>query len=188
VASGLRSAIALLLAVLLSEAPFASSAGSPVSTLVPATQLLADAAYYPALLDQIRAARQSIDLVMYLWKISTAANSKPVELVHALGQARRRGVAVRVILENSGYDDELNLANREAARLLQQEGITASFDSPAVTTHAKLAVIDHRFCLIGSHNLTQSALGRNHEMSVILDSPSLAKDLDVYLDRVLGKR
>lgn len=184
----LSRALPLLLALLLAGPPVAADTGDPALPSAVAAQLLADEAYYPALLGQIRAAQKSIDLVTYLWKISGALNSKPGELVRALGEARRRGVIVRVILENSGYDEELNRANREAAAQLQQEGITAIFDSPTVTTHAKMMVVDHRFCLVGSHNLTQSALGRNHEMSVMLDSPRLAGELGTYVDRLLGKR
>jgi phosphatidylserine/phosphatidylglycerophosphate/cardiolipin synthase-like enzyme len=190
VAHRLNHAIPLLLALLLIGAPVAADVGIGGPSLPPASaaQLLADEAYYPALLGQIRAARKSIDLVTYLWKISAAINSKPGELVRALGEARRRGVIVRVILENSGYDEELNRANREAAAQLQQEGITATFDAAAVTTHAKMVVIDHRFCLIGSHNLTQSALEKNHEISVMMDNPRLAGELGTYMDRLLGKR
>ncbi len=185
VANRLNRAI-LLLALLLTGAPVA--AGGPALPPAAAVQLLADDAYYPALIGQIGAAQKSIDLVMYLWKISARIDNKPGELVRALGAAGRRGVTVRVVLENSGHDEELNRTNREAAAQLQLEGITAVFDSPAVTTHVKMVVVDQRFCLIGSHNLTQSALGRNHEISILLDNPRLAGELGTYVESLLGKR
>lgn len=184
-AGRLSRLITLLLALLLTGAPAAGA--EPTLPAAPEVQLLADAAYYPALLDKIRTAGKNIDLAMYLWKISAATGNKSSELVRALGEARRRGVVVRVILENSGYDEELNRANRETAERLAQEGITVIFDAAGITTHAKLAVIDQRFCLIGSHNLTQSALGRNHEMSVMFDDPRLAGELGRYLDGLLGQ-
>lgn len=187
-AERLNNAILLLLALLLWAGAPAPPASGQASTPAAQAQLLADDAYYPALLGQIRSSRKNIDLVSYLWKISARIDNKPGELIRALGEARRRGVMVRVILENSGYDEELNKANREAARQLQQEGITATFDSPSVTTHAKLAVIDQRFCLVGSHNLTQSALGRNREISIMLDNPRLAEELGTYVDKLIEKR
>ncbi|HSH13917.1 MAG TPA: phospholipase D-like domain-containing protein, partial [Desulfurivibrionaceae bacterium] len=131
----LSKTILLLLALLLTGAP---AAAQPPLPPAPEAQLLADAAYYPVLLDKIRTAEKNIDLVMYLWKIPAAAGSKSGELVRALGEARRRGVGIRVVLENSGYDEELNQTNRETAEQLAREGITAFFDSTAVTTHAKL--------------------------------------------------
>lgn len=182
-AKGLSKSIALLALLWLAGTP--TTVGAQPLSPAPVAQLLADDAYYPALIGKIRTAQKSIDLVMYLWKISAgSSDSKPDVLIRALGETKRRGVAVRVILENSGYDEKLNRANREAANLLRQEGITAVFDSPAVTTHTKLAVIDQRFCFIGSHNLTQSALERNHEMSILLDDRRLAGELTAYTDRI----
>jgi phosphatidylserine/phosphatidylglycerophosphate/cardiolipin synthase-like enzyme len=48
------------------------------------------------------------------------------------------------------------------------------FDSPKRTTHTKLAVIDGRYTFIGSHNMTQSALKHNNELSVLIDSQAVA--------------
>jgi phosphatidylserine/phosphatidylglycerophosphate/cardiolipin synthase-like enzyme len=49
-------------------------------------------------------------------------------------------------------------------------------------THTKLVVIDRRYLLIGSHNLTQSALKFNHEASVRIDSAPLAEEALVYMN------
>lgn len=187
VAERLKIAISLLLVFLCGSARpgLVAATVEPPSLPAASTRILADTAYFPALLDKIRSASHSIDLVMYLWKLPESGMGKPAELIGALGEARRRGVAVRVVLENSGYDEELNRANRKAAVRLQGEGINVIFDTPEVTTHAKLAVIDHRFCLLGSHNLSQSALGRNHELSLLLDSPQLAEELSQYLQTLL---
>lgn len=188
VAKGLKNALLRLAFLLLSGVAPATLANAQTSPPASEVQLLTDAAYYPALLSKIRTAGKSIDLVMYLWKMSGADGGKPAELIQALGEARQRGVAVRVILENSGYDEKLNRANRETAGLLQREGIAVSFDSPAVTTHTKLAIIDRRFCLVGSHNLTQSALERNHEISLLLDNPRLAEELRRQIETLLKNR
>jgi phosphatidylserine/phosphatidylglycerophosphate/cardiolipin synthase-like enzyme len=153
-------------------------------TLGQSPRLLADSDYFPALMGSVRNARRSIDLVMYLWKLTKSPKNKPRQLVRALGDARRRGVEVRVVLENSEYDRDINRANQETALLLKQERIKVFFDSQSITTHAKLAIIDGRFIFLGSHNLTQSALGHNHELSILLDDPTLAARLTAYLDHL----
>jgi phosphatidylserine/phosphatidylglycerophosphate/cardiolipin synthase-like enzyme len=145
---------------------------------------LVDSDYYPALLAGIQKAGVSIDLSMYLWKSTKSSGNKPGQLIGALGQAVRRGVRVRVVLENSGYDQDINRFNRESAQLLEREGIKVFFDSPAITTHAKLAIIDGRYSYLGSHNLTQSALGKNHELSILADDPELAARLTAYIDKL----
>ncbi len=54
-------------------------------------------------------------------------------------------------------------------------------DSPRKTMHNKLIVIDQRLILLGSHNLTQSALKYNNEMSVLIDRPELAREARAYM-------
>ena len=54
-------------------------------------------------------------------------------------------------------------------------------DGPDRTTHAKMVIIDRRYLFIGSHNLTQSALKYNHEVSVRIDSPLLAEEALRYM-------
>jgi phosphatidylserine/phosphatidylglycerophosphate/cardiolipin synthase-like enzyme len=55
------------------------------------------------------------------------------------------------------------------------------FDSPEKTTHTKLIVIDQRLVLLGSHNLTQSALKYNNEISVLINRPELAREARTYM-------
>ena len=105
----------------------------------------------------IKNAAQRIDLAMFLFKTSPAPDNRPAGLARDLVAARQRGVEVRVILEYSSHDQTLNRANQETAQILRKGGVAVFFDSPDRTNHAKLAVIDRRYCLVGSHNLTQSA-------------------------------
>lgn len=143
-------------------------------------QLLADSAYYTTLTALIQGAGQSIDLAMFLFK--AAGNNRPAMIAEELIKARKRGVRVRVILENSGYDEKLNQANNSVAEKLKKNQVTVEFDSPGRTAHAKIVVIDRRYCLVGSHNLTESALARNHEFSLLIDSRPLARELLDYME------
>jgi phosphatidylserine/phosphatidylglycerophosphate/cardiolipin synthase-like enzyme len=143
-------------------------------------QLLADSDYYPTLTTLIQGAVQSIDLAMFLFK--AAGNNRPAMIAEELIKARKRGVRVRVILENSGYDQKLNQANNSVAEKLKKNQVTVEFDSPKRTAHAKIVVIDRRYCLVGSHNLTESALRHNHEFSLLIDSRPLARELLDYME------
>ena len=58
--------------------------------------------------------------------------------------------------------------------MLRRNKISVYFDSRKTTTHTKIVVIDKRFCFIGSHNMTHSALAYNHEFSLLIDNLSLA--------------
>ena len=54
------------------------------------------------------------------------------------------------------------------------------YDPPNVTTHSKLLIVDGQKSLVGSTNWTYSALTRNHEVSVIVSSPEVARSLEKY--------
>ncbi|HIJ79964.1 MAG: phospholipase D-like domain-containing protein [Desulfobulbaceae bacterium] len=145
---------------------------------------LADDDYFPTLINLIQNSNRSIDLAMFVFKTSTKGDNRPMQIAKALIAARQRGVRVRVILEKSGYDEKLNQTNEEVGALLKENRIVVEFDSPQRTNHAKLVVIDSRYCLVGSHNFTQAALKHNHELSLLIDSRTLARELLDYMGKI----
>lgn len=147
-------------------------------------RLLTDGDYYPTLQGLIAQATSRIDLAMFLFKTTKSAKNRASALVRELIQASKRGVAVTVLLEKSGYDPELSRENEKVGARLQKGGIRVRFDSPKVTTHAKVVVVDRRYSLIGSHNFTSSALSANHEVSLLVDNRELAGELLRYMEGV----
>ncbi len=147
--------------------------------------LLRNQDYAGALLDGIREARKSIVVTMFLFKTTDSPGNLPRQVAEELVRARRRGVEVSVLLEqNDRPGDTLNDDNRTTAQLLKRGGVKVFFDSPRVTTHAKAVVIDGRWVYLGSHNLTQSALRHNNELSLRIDSRELAAEITSFLDRL----
>jgi len=144
--------------------------------------LLKNQEYVDALLQGIRDARTRIILSCYLFKTNDLPDNLPRRIAEELIRARQRGLRVTVILERSrDPEDSLSRANLETASLLSEKGVTVRFDSPGRTTHSKSVVIDGRFVYLGSHNLTHPALSRNNELSVLLDSPELAREAEAFL-------
>jgi phosphatidylserine/phosphatidylglycerophosphate/cardiolipin synthase-like enzyme len=144
--------------------------------------LLKNKAYFHALSEKIRDARSEIVMAFFLFKTNNHPRSYPEMLLWELGAAARRGVRVMVVLEQDEKpDSSVNRDNRNAAQRLRQAGVEVFFDSPKKTTHTKLAVIDARYTFIGSHNITQSALRHNNELSVLIDSPAFAEETLNYI-------
>jgi len=96
-------------------------------------------------------------------------------------KARQRGVEVTVILEGK---KPVRFDNHATGRLLSQGGVRVIYPRQRQVTHLKAVVIDDRYLLMGSHNLTQSALAHNNELSVLLDSPELAATVSRYLEGI----
>ncbi len=111
-------------------------------------------ALQPALLAAIQGAEQRVWTAQYtLWR---GALTEPVYA--ALAAAAERGVEVRVLADEEAEDTPGVLEALRAA------GAEVTLDSPAVTTHHKLWIIDQQL-ITGSHNLSDSALSRNEELS-----------------------
>ncbi len=146
--------------------------------------MLPDSSYYPTLVDFIRGADHSIDMAMFLFKTTSSPKNKPALLVKELIKAKKRGVKIHVILENSGYQESINKENRKVARKLRKNKIKVFFDSPDTTTHTKIVVIDNRYSFIGSHNFSHSALAFNNEFSVLIDNRNLADELTEYMGKI----
>jgi len=144
--------------------------------------LLTNQDYFPALLKAIDEAQSEIFMSIFSFKAGVHKNSYPDRILGHLAKAVKRGVNVKVILETTGrLDDELDAQNRQTGKLLEDKGVKVYFDSPRTTTHTKLIVIDERVVILGSHNLTQSALKYNNEISILLERPDLAKRARDYM-------
>jgi phosphatidylserine/phosphatidylglycerophosphate/cardiolipin synthase-like enzyme len=145
------------------------------------TKLLLDGDYVTALLNGIDGARMEISLSSYLFRTIENAQGFPEAVLKSLVAAVRRGVRVEAILERNQDADDLSRNNAETMERLKQGGIRVCLDAPDRQMHTKLVVIDRRYILIGSHNLTQAALKYNHEASVWIDSAPLAEEALRYM-------
>jgi phosphatidylserine/phosphatidylglycerophosphate/cardiolipin synthase-like enzyme len=144
--------------------------------------LLANEDYFPALLKAIDEAQREIFMSIFSFKAGVHKNSYPDRILSHLAKAVKRGVNVKVILETTGRgDDELNIQNRQTGKLLEEKGVKVYFDSPRITTHTKLIVIDEQVVVLGSHNFTQAALKYNNEISIMVSSDDLAKRARDYM-------
>jgi phosphatidylserine/phosphatidylglycerophosphate/cardiolipin synthase-like enzyme len=156
----------------------AAQKGSPAKVTA-----LQNQKYVDALLSGIRGAKREIVGCFFLFKVSPGKHGLPEKIVNELIAARRRGVDVSIELEQEqGGRGAVYEQNRYAAQMLSSAGVNVRFDAPRTTTHVKAMVVDGRYVYLGSHNLTQSALKYNNELSVMIDSPDFAAEVLGYLD------
>lgn len=177
--------VSLFIVLLLGEAIPVFASGSCAAKVT----LLKNREYADALLKGIRNSRKSIILSCYLFKLNPSKPGVPGRVAEELTKAGNRGVDVTVVFEISNdTDDPLNAGNRETASLLSRSGIRVLFDSPRTKSHLKAALIDDRYVFVGSHNLTESALKHNNEVSVLMESPEIASEMRSYLKQLMMER
>ena len=124
--------------------------------------------YFPKVREALGSAEKSIRVAMYIIDPGEGRDHPVNQLLDALAAARRRGVAVEVIVECpwGKKSPALKKKNAAAIDLLRRRGIAASFDEPRHCLHDKLVIIDDRIIFIGNHNWTKEALTIHDEVSV----------------------
>ncbi len=114
------------------------------------------------LLDEIRAARRSIDLEVYILTDDV--------ILQSLEEAQRRGVGVRVILEEHPFGG--GGGQEEIFARLEQAGIAVRWGNPVFRfSHIKTMVVDDAVAIIMNQNLTQSSFTTNREFGVVTNRP-----------------
>ncbi|MDD5711683.1 MAG: phospholipase D-like domain-containing protein [Smithellaceae bacterium] len=170
----------ILVAMLIAGVASAADQGRPARVI-----LLRNEEYLPAVLRVVDDARREIKASFFLFKTTGYRDGGSDQVATHLIAAAARGVRVEIVLEReNGSAAGASRDNEETAIKLKEGGVKVFFDAPFVTTHTKLMVVDGRYVLIGSHNLTNSALRYNNEISVLVDSPELAAEALDYMTRL----
>ena len=105
-------------------------------------------------------------------------------LIRELIAAKKRGIDVKVILEQRKGTERATLRNKETGALLAESGVEVVYDPLDITTHTKLLIIDGEISVVGSTNWTYNALDKNHEVAVLIRSPKVANDLQNYFQSI----
>jgi len=159
--------------VVVAPAPAKSFPGT-----VPAgVKILADSDFQATLEGEIAAARSEITVCAYLFAAKDGLADRPGAIANRLAEAAGRGVKVEVILEIGRESATVTQANREAARMLGRRGVKVYVDGSGTTVHARFVVVDRHLSFIGSHDLTENSLGQHREVSLLVDSISMASGL-----------
>ena len=155
---------------------------APASVL----QYPADAVYIPGrdyfstLTTEIDKARSSIVAAVYLFALyPSRSQAQTTQLAASLVAAKKRGVAVRIVLdkgESSGAiaEDDVNANNRMAYEYLRSQDIDVLFANISAVMHAKVVIIDSAVVVLGSANWSESAFSRNTEANAVIRSKDVA--------------
>lgn len=144
--------------------------------------LLQKEEYYQTLSRLFSESRASIDIVVDTIVIDPLDSANPInKLIKTLAEARRRGVRIRVVLE-----DPRSTENSIAYRYLLENGIDVYFDTSKLLISSKAIVIDSRICIIGSSKWSPDFWRQNSVLSVILDSEDMAKTVEDAIPEVVS--
>jgi phosphatidylserine/phosphatidylglycerophosphate/cardiolipin synthase-like enzyme len=115
-----------------------------------------------AVVKSLDTARESVLVQAYSF------TSAPI--AKALVDARKRGVKVTVILDQSNVSGKYS-----AADFVSHAGITTYIDGKHAIAHNKIMIIDGEHLITGSFNFTKAAEDSNAENLLIIDDVELAR-------------
>jgi phosphatidylserine/phosphatidylglycerophosphate/cardiolipin synthase-like enzyme len=116
------------------------------------------------LIDVIKSAKSSLDIAIYSL---TYPN-----IVQAIKDAKKRGVAVRVIsdkIQSSGK------AQKEALKILGSAGIPIKINTHSGLMHLKVTIADKKIATTGSFNYSKAASTSNDEVLMVVHDATVAK-------------
>ena len=120
----------------------------------------------------------SIDLLL------SDAQLEENPLWEPLLKAVARGVRVRALLDASDWAPSITEKNRPTIAFLNEHGIDARFDDPAVTTHAKLVIVDREVVVLGSSNWNRYAFTEQEQANVRVEDRTVGAVFSEYFDRL----
>ena len=131
-----------------------------------------------AVLEAVACARSSIDVM-------TPYFLPDERLITALALAAMRGVTANVVVPQASNHMLVDWATRANSGPLLAAGVRI-WRSPPPFQHAKIMVVDHEWCLIGSANWDIRSFRLNFELCMEVYDRDLATTLTVLMERARG--
>jgi phosphatidylserine/phosphatidylglycerophosphate/cardiolipin synthase-like enzyme len=129
------------------------------------------------IVDRIDSARERVDVMCFVFSSR--------EVAEALLRAQKRGVKVRVLLDNIfSAEGSIRRWPYVPFRELRKAGIPVKFDDEDAKLHHKVVIVDGKTVGVGSFNLSASAATTNDENLLIIDAPSVAKRYATEFERL----
>ncbi|HEX2549664.1 MAG TPA: phospholipase D-like domain-containing protein [Gammaproteobacteria bacterium] len=127
---------------------------------------------HPSLIWSPDNSRQKIlDLINYAEKeIKIYAQTvSDYQIIGALAKAAKRNVKVEILTEGKN-------PTQKKWEFLRKSGVNICFNH-RYFIHAKVMLIDKKYVVMGSNNLTKPSFDKNRELSIILTDPNILKKI-----------
>jgi len=141
--------------------------------------------YAYTVLDMIRHASTSIDILAYVTKFNMYKKSDKALLIFlALKSFPGNPNDIRIILDYPKPYKSNYATNRFSTRRFKEANFNVRYLHSGSTQHAKLIILDQKSAIFGSHNLTTKSVISPYDISLLLDDPDLLSYFMTYFDRL----
>jgi phosphatidylserine/phosphatidylglycerophosphate/cardiolipin synthase-like enzyme len=131
----------------------------------------------PAIVALIDSAAEEIDLMCFVFSSR--------EICDALLAARKRGVKVRVLLDNV-FSSKAVTKRWDCVpfKELKDAGVPCKYDDEHSKLHHKVIIVDRKRVLTGSFNFSANAANENDENALVIHSRAVARRYRTEFDRL----
>ena len=137
-------------------------------------QLLQQEAFITKALECLKYAKKSVLICAYDWRWYAEAPTLDIQKFnYELARRIKGGLDCRAILDKDTQ-----------AEYLRGYGIKAKTYPTEKSMHTKAILIDEKYLILGSHNLTQRGTRTNYEISVLIDKPDIALEFLDYFNQM----
>ena len=149
-------------------------------------RLLSGDDYAPEVIRRINGARESIRLAMYAISAAwPARGSREHDVFAVLAATPARGIRCSAVLASHPRGSKTARYNLSAAVKLVEAGWTIRWATQARLLHAKFIQFDSGAAIIGSHNISHSAIVSNVDLSVVVDFSAAGNPASQWWESVL---
>ena len=171
----------------------ASATGKPMPMIQQGSQLvsvslLSGDNYAPAMLDLIQAATHSLDLAAFgISSYWPARGSREFDIFTALLNAPALGLRCTAVLATHKRSSATARFNKAASVKLAEAGWQIKWAPQAHLLHAKFIQADKKTTIMGSHNISHTAITSNIDLSAVIRYPSAANEAAQWWNELVSK-
>jgi len=133
--------------------------------------------YGDKIIEFVKNAKKCVKILIYDWRwYPNESGTKIQRFNYEILQAKRRGVAILAVVNS----------DRLCARLVS-ENVSIKKCNLKNTMHAKMVIIDEKYLILGSHNLTKNAFELNHEISVVISDSAAIQRCSNFFDNIYNQ-
>lgn len=153
------------------------------------TTFITDATYIDEVLSLIKSATDSLDVSMYMFRVTKDKDGKVKEIFDALVEAQqKRNVKIRILLEQGGKQGQkITDANKEVQRLLKASGVNAVYlvQDTENRSRSRYIIKDQKEILLGTGGWYSGELEARN-LNLRIENPDLAKRLSIYYSQKIA--
>ena len=137
--------------------------------------------YLPVLKHIINKATRSIYMSIYVAKIFKNRKQDDIKLLFDdLIIAAKNNIDVKILFNSILNNSLVSRANKNTFFYLKNTNIQLKYTPDSRTTHCKIIIIDDNISILGSHNLSNTSLHKNREVSILIKDELTNKILKEY--------